>query len=119
MIKDLNIIKKELKGYIEVDSVFSIKPNTRIKYITLKDNEESFYLGGTFERLLNDRLFLYNSGNTWAVPIKIKDDNCNTIYNSRFFIESKTKSINKEIEELQKIIKTQQRVINKLTLRSI
>lgn len=113
MIKDINIIKKELINYIEITDVYDLTINDNIKYITLKDNSESFYLGGKYIKMGENKIFIYNAGNTWGVPIQIKDNNCNIIYNTRFFVEDKQHS-NEEIDKLKLIIKKQKILINKL-----
>ena len=42
MIKDVKIIKKELINFREIDDVYQLAPNDRIKYITLKGNSGLF-----------------------------------------------------------------------------
>tara|TARA_Y100001958_G_scaffold151290_1_gene136058 strand:- start:1615 stop:2064 length:450 start_codon:yes stop_codon:yes gene_type:complete len=123
MIQDIDKIKKEIKNHIEIDILFPLKPGTNVKYITLKDNEESFYIGGLFVRKGNEKIFLSQSGKTWAVPTKIRDNNNFVLYNSRFFIHKdnlkKTEIKKKEDKELEKIIESQQQVINKMTAQII
>lgn len=123
MIQDIDKIKKEIKNHIEIDILFPLKPGTIVKYITLKDNEESFYLGGLFVRKGNEKIFLSQSGQTWAVPSKIRDNNNFVLYNSRFFIHKdnlkKTEIKKKEDKELEKIVESQQEVINKMTAQII
>ena len=131
MIQDIKKIKEEIENHIEIDILFKLLPGTIIKYITLKDNEESFYLGGEYIRKGNEKIFLKQSGKTWAVPTKIRDNNNYIIYNSRFFIhknelkdkkdkEDKEDKENKEDkEENKKIIKSQQQVIDRMTKQII
>jgi len=113
MITDIKKIKKELIGFEEIDT-FSIKPYSRIKYITLKGNSESFYLGGELHRIMHNKVVLYNSGNTWAVPINIVDKNNNIIYTSRFFVQKNYEKDSSKIKELKQTIHLQQKIINKL-----
>lgn len=123
MIQDIDKIKKEIKNHIEIDILFPLKPGTIVKYITLKNNEESFYIGGLFVRKGNEKIFLSQSGKTWAVPTKIRDNNNFVLYNSRFFIDKnnlkKTEIIKKDDKELEKIVESQQQVINKMTSQII
>ena len=123
MIQDIDKIKKEIKNHIEIDILFPLKPGTIVKYITLKNNEESFYIGGLFVRKGNEKIFLSQSGKTWAVPTKIRDNNNFVLYNSRFFIDKnnlkKTEIIKKDDKELEKIVESQQQVINKMTAQII
>ena len=127
MIQDIKKIKEEIENHIEIDILFKLLPGTIIKYITLKDNEESFYLGGEYIKKGNEKIFLRQSGKTWAVPTKIRDNNNYIIYNSRFFIHKnelkkdkvKEKEKKEDIKENEKIIKSQQEVIDKMTRQII
>lgn len=123
MIQDIDKIKKEIKNHIEIDILFPLKPGTIVKYITLKNNEESFYIGGLFLRKGNEKIFLSQSGKTWAVPTKIRDNNNFVLYNSRFFIHKdnlkKTEIKKRDDKELEKIVESQQQVINKMTSQII
>ena len=123
MIQDIDKIKKEIKNHIEIDILFPLKPGTIVKYITLKDNEESFYFGGLFVRKGNEKLVLSQSGKTWAVPTKIRDNSNYILYNSRFFIHKddfkNTEIKKKDDKELEKIVESQQEVINKMTSQII
>tara|TARA_B110000914_G_C15300684_1_gene370928 strand:- start:117 stop:578 length:462 start_codon:yes stop_codon:yes gene_type:complete len=129
MIQDIKKIKEEIENHIEIDILFKLLPGTIIKYITLKDNEESFYLGGEYIKKGNEKIFLRQSGKTWAVPTKIRDNNNYIIYNSRFFIhknelkQEKEKNIKEDIKEdikeNEKIIKSQQQVIDRMTKQII
>ena len=74
-----------------------------------------FSKGGCFVRLGNEKIFLRNGPHNWQVPIKIRDDDSNIIYESKFFIKEEKKKGNEDTEKLKKIIKAQQDVINKMT----
>lgn len=117
MIKDISEIKKHLKECVEIELPYPFEKEVYIKYITLKDKEESFYLGGKFMRLLNDKILLSNGGRCWSVPINVKDKKGEIIYRSRFFVD---KSFDKdkdteEVIELKSIIKSQQDIIDKIS----
>ena len=117
MIKDISEIKKHLKECVEIELPYPFEKEVSIKYITLKDKEESFYLGGKFMRLLNDKILLSNGGRCWSVPINVKDKKGEIIYRSRFFVD---KSFDKdkdteEVIELKSIIKSQQDIIDKIS----
>jgi len=119
-ITDISIIQKELKEYEQVDMPYIFTPNTRIKYITLEEstNSESFFTGGEYSRIGNERIILQNGPAIWSVPIKIRDDNNNIIYKSKFFVPKNDivdLQKSKDIKELEKIIKAQQMVIEKMT----
>jgi hypothetical protein len=117
MIKDIKIIKEHLKGCAEIEIPYPFEKEVHIKYITMKDGEESFYLGGKYKALLNEKILLCNSGKTWAVPINMKNKDGDIIYKTRFFVD---KDFNKdkdsdEVIELKSIIKSQQDIIDKMT----
>jgi len=116
MIKDISEIKKHLKGCVEIELPYPFEKEVNIKYITIKDNEEVFYLGGKYERLLNDKIVLSKNSNNWAVPINLKNKSGDIIYKTRFFVDkdfNKEKD-NEEVSELKSIIKTQQDIIDKM-----
>ena len=117
MIKDISEIKKHLKECVEIELPYPFEKEVYIKYITLKDKEESFYLGGKFIRLLNDKILLSNGGRSWSVPINVKDKKGEIIYRSRFFVDKgfdKEKDT-EEVIELKSIIKAQQDIIDKIS----
>ena len=117
MIKDISEIKKHLNECVEIELPYPFEKEVYIKYITLKDKEESFYLGGKFIRLLNDKILLSNGGRCWAVPINVKDVKGEIIYRSRFFVDKgfdKDKDT-EEVIELKSIIKSQQDIIDKIS----
>ena len=117
MITDINKIKEELKGFSQIDFPYNINKGCLVKYLTIKDNNEFFYLGGTFLRFGNDNIILTNSNQTWSVPKYIKDKSGNILYRSKFFIPNDDSVDSKEVKELKSIIKTQQNIIDKLTER--
>ena len=89
MIKDLSIIRKELENHVEVQLPYEFHKNCHIKYITLKNDEESFYKGGKFINNGNDSLILTNNIKTWAVPTCFRNKDGSINYESRFFIPEK------------------------------
>ena len=121
MSNDINFIKKSLKNYTEISFPYTFKPNQLVKYITLVDNEEKFYTGGEYNKMGSEKINLKNGPNSWYVPIKIRDNNNNIVYTSRFFINENEKIIkdnnnNNSIEQYKKIIINQQKIIEKMTL---
>ena len=117
MIKDIKIIKEHLKGCAEIEIPYPFEKEVHIKYITMKDGEESFYVCGKYKALLNEKILLCNSGKTWAVPINMKNKDGDIIYKTRFFVD---KDFNKdkdseEVIELKSVIKSQQDIIEKMT----
>jgi hypothetical protein len=117
MIKDIKVIKKHLKDCSEIELPYPFEKEVYIKYITLKEDEETFSLGGKFIRLLDGKIVLSNAGKSWAVPINIKNKQGDIIYKSRFFVDKdfdKEKD-SEEVLELKSIIKTQQEIIDKMS----
>ena len=117
MIKDINVIKKHLKDCSEIELPYPFDKEVYIKYITLKEGEEYFSLGGKFIRLLDGKIVLSNAGKSWTVPINLKNKQGDIIYKTRFFVD---KNFNKEKEseeviELKSIIKAQQEIIDKMS----
>ena len=124
MIKDISIIRKELNGFAEVEMPYDFPKDCHIKYITMKDNEESFSTGGKFCSFCNDLLILENNGPTWSVPIYIRNKYGDIIYQSKFFIPENTNEIimtgggkKKDTKELEDTIEYQQTIIEKLIER--
>ena len=116
MIKDMKLIKQHLENCVEIELPYPLEKNVLVKYITLIDGEQSFYKGGRYVRMLNEKILLSNSGKSWAVPTVIKDKEGNIIYSSRFFVDKDFENKDdKEITELKSIISSQQEVIKKLS----
>jgi len=122
-IRDISTIREELKDYEEVEMPYTFIVNSHVKYITLEEdtNSEAFYMGGTFLKMGNERVYLQSGPATWNIPVKVRDDNNNVIYESKFFVEIDDETRQnvekgKEIKEYEKIIKAQQMVIEKMTI---
>ena len=119
-ITNISIIQKELRGYEQVDMPYTFTPKTKIKYITLEEstNSEGFFVGGGYLRMGNERVILQNGPLIWSVPVRVRDDNNDIIYESKFFVpKDDTVDIEKtkDVKELEKTIKAQQMVIEKMT----
>ena len=119
-ITDISTIQKELREYEQVDIPYTFTPNTKIKYITLEEstNSEGFFIGGEYSRMGNERIILQNGPSIWSVPIRVRDDNNDIIYESKFFVPKNgtvDMEKSKDIKELEKTIKAQQMVIEKMT----
>jgi hypothetical protein len=116
MITDMAIIKKHLIDHVEIELPYPLEKDIMIKYITMKDGEQSFYTGGRFINMLNEKIILSNAGRSWAVPTVIKDKKGNVIYESRFFVHKDfNKEKDKDTTELESIISSQQEIIKKLS----
>ena len=129
MIKDYELIREQLCGFVEVDmpdnKSFDFPLHCDVKYIMMKDNDESFYPGGKFIRRCNDYIILKSDISQWSVPICNRDKNGTILYKSRFFVPENInilsgggkKKEDKETSELNKTIQFQQTIIDKLTAR--
>ena len=119
-ITNISTIQRELRGYEQVDMPYTFTPKTKIKYITLEEstNSEGFFVGGGYLRMGNERVILQNGPSIWSVPVRVRDDNNDIIYESKFFVpKDDTVDIEKtkDVKELEKTIKAQQMVIEKMT----
>ena len=117
-ISDISEIRKILKDYVEVELPYDFKEGENIKYITLdkNTNSELFYDGGEYLRIGNERIFLQNGPSTWQFQTKIRNDENDIIYNSKIYVEKdEEEKINEDVLLLQKTIKAQQMVIEKMT----
>ena len=118
--KDITLIKKLIKDYVEIDNIFDIKIGEHLYYMTLIDDQEFFNKdGGYLENIGNESILLSNNcGYSWKVNTTKKDKYGNILYKSRIFIKDKIddKYDNYNKKELISIINSQQMVIKKLTL---
>lgn len=113
MTQDISKIREELKNCEEVDINYEFPYKCWIKYITIKGEDEAFYTGGEFIGKGDHKLFLVNKGKRLTVPTCVRDDDGETIYKSRFFIDSIKNTCKEKTNELEKIIKAQQLIIKK------
>ena len=120
--KDIILIKKLIKDYVEIDNIFDIKNGEHLYYMTLIDDQEVFNKdGGYLENIGNESILLSNNcGYSWKVNTTKKDKYGNILYKSRIFVKDKDKIDDKydnyNKKELISIISSQQMVIKKLTL---
>ena len=115
-MKDIKVIQQHLENCVEIEMPYPLEKNVLVKYMTLKDGEESFYTGGRYMRMLNEKILLSNSGRAWSVPTLIRDKRGDIIYTSRFFVHKDFENKDdKNIKELKSIINSQQEVIKKLS----
>ena len=117
MIKDISKIREELKDHIEIELPYYFKKNCYVKYITLKNEEESFYIGGHFVSYGNDSILLKKNNRTWCVPTCYRNKDGGVKYKTRFFILENLEDIicDKKVKELNDSINFQKSIIEKLT----
>lgn len=120
MTTDISKIRISLKNYEEIKLPYKFPPKCHIKYITLKDDDEIFYEGGTFVRMGNYKIILNVGGSLKYIPTCIRSDDGEVIYKSRFYISKDTPEDimiggGKKKTKSDKIIESQQNVIKRVS----
>ena len=121
MSQDLKYIRSSLKGYTEVNSVYDISKNDKVKYITINetDNEEYFHDGGIYLGMGDNFILIReNNGRPKSVPLNIVDKDGSILYNTRVFVSSNEGESNNSYLEYEKIIQNQQNIIEKLSIQN-
>jgi hypothetical protein len=114
-ITDLTLIRESLKDCEEITLPYQFTKESRVKYITIKGEDEAFYEGGFYDGMGNQVVFIRNGSNRMRVPTYIRNDDGEIIYRPRFFIDPNTKSSCEEKKsELEKTVLAQQKVIQKM-----
>lgn len=114
MSQDLKYIKQCLESCEEVDSPYELTKNCYVQYITLNDHEEYFFKGGDYQKMGDNRIILKKNNKIINVPLEYLDKEGNVLYKTRLFMKKSELETSSE-KELRKIIKSQQRIIEKLT----
>lgn len=123
MSQDLKYIKKKLENCEEVDSIYDIKLGQKVKYITIKNNEEYFFDGGTYVKMGDNKIILKDGSKYDYVSLVHYNKGGFTVYRTRLFVENEnmkgggTKTDTKSSEEYEKIIKAQQQIIEKMNIQ--
>jgi len=116
MTTNISTIKNELKGFEEVEIPYIFIKGEPVKYITMKLDEELFYIGGNFVRMGNERIVINNGGSQWSFRTRLRNNNNDITYHSRIFVKKDYISDDSiEVKEYQKIVETQQKIINTLS----
>ena len=123
MSQDISYIKQELKGCEEVDSPYDIKKGQHVKYITITDGDEYFHEGGIYSKMGDNFIILKNGTKPITVPLIYQNKGGFTVYRTRLFVRDENKMNGggkncsaKDAEEYEKIIQTQQKIIEKMNL---
>jgi hypothetical protein len=116
-INDILEIRKILKDYVEVELPYDFKKGEDIKYITLDNTQtEFFFNGGEYVKSGNELIYLQNGPINWSIKTKLRDDENNIYYTSRIYVRDIIEETHStDIIMLQKTIKAQQMVIEKMT----
>ena len=115
MTTDISKIRVSLDNCEEVTLPYKFPPKCWIKYITIKGDDEAFYEGGLFLRMGDHKMFLLNKGKQLCAPTCVRSDDGEVLYKSRFFIDPNKDECKQKKEELEKIVKQQQKVIKKVS----
>ena len=115
MTTDISKIRVSLDNCEEVSLPYKFPPKCWIKYITIKGDDEAFYEGGQYLRMGDHKMFLLNKGKQLCAPTCVRSDDGEVLYKSRFFIDPNKDECKQKKEELEKIVKQQQKVIKKVS----
>jgi len=115
MSTDLSKIRESLKNCEEVTLPYKFPPKCWIKYITIKGEDEAFYEGGQYLGMGDHKMFLINKGQRLTAPTRIRSDDGEILYTSRFFIDQSKDECSQKKEELEKVVIQQQRIIQKMS----
>lgn len=119
MSQDLSYIKKELANCEEIEDLFELKKGDKLKYITLEKGSEFFYNGGQYIRMIDNAICIKCGNKIEKITITYFNKEGKSLYNSRFFIEKDQVCISKKtVDEYEKIIKAQQKIIEVLTQKN-
>tara|TARA_Y100000590_G_scaffold470621_1_gene667032 strand:- start:4475 stop:4870 length:396 start_codon:yes stop_codon:yes gene_type:complete len=117
MSQDISYIKQQLKSYEEVDNPFDIHKGDKVKYITIQGEDEFFYNGGIYQRMGDNKIILIDHKKEIHVPLTYRDVNGEIIYKTRLFVQMNNVCNTKSSKEYEKIIQTQQDIIEKMTIQ--
>jgi hypothetical protein len=102
-------MQKKLLKYTRVDDIEDVRINTHVRYVTLKNSQQRFCLGGLLKKIHNKYVILSNGTLSWSVQRYHWDDpSAEPIFETTFF-----RLLSVE-EQQKKIILEQQREIEKL-----
>ena len=121
MSQDLSYIKGEIKNCEEVDSPYDIKIGQTVKYITIKNGDEYFFDGGIYVKMGDNNITLKVDSKDEKVQLVHYNKDGFIVYRTRLFVENMkgggTICSNKDSKEYEKIIKTQQQIIEKMNIQ--
>ena len=120
MSQHLPYIKSQLENCEEIDDLFELKKGDIVKYITLVKGSEFFYDGGEYIRMIDNAVCIKCGNKIEQVAISYLTKTGSHLYDSRFFVENVDNECitSKGIIEYEKIIKSQQRIIEVLTRKN-
>ena len=137
MIQDINKIKKELIGFVEVYADYDFPMDIPIKYLTLKNGCQGFCKGGKFRSKGNNSLIVKNNIATWPIKLNHYNEDASILFRTRLFIpedyhiadqsgrsnnqsggsNDQSGGSNDQTQELNATIHYQQKIIETLTTK--
>lgn len=122
MIQDIDKIKKELIGFVEVDADYDFPMDIPIKYLTLKNGCQGFCKGGKYRGKGNNSLIVKNNIATWPIKLTHYNADSSILFRTRLFIpetyhnsDQKSAGLNDKMkQELVATIHYQQKIIETL-----
>ena len=124
MSQDLTEIKKQLKNCEEVDTIYDIKIGQHVKYVTIKNGDEYFYEGGPYVKMGDNKIILKVGAKYEHISLIHHNKDGYNVYRTRLFVVDPKKIMtgggtekDSSSKEYEKIIKTQQNIIEKTNLQ--
>ena len=114
-------ISEKLEGYEELEDVSTAPLKSKLRYITLKRNEEKgewfekFLFGGSLIKKSDNYVVLGTGKLTWCVQKIIENTDDNISYKTRFFKEiTENDVLGKNLEKTQEVVMKQNIELEKL-----
>lgn len=107
-------MQEKLKNYVQVDDVEDVNLSTHVRYVTLKDGQQRFCLGGLLRKIHPKYVVLSNGTYSWSVQrYHYSDDDMDSqpVFETVFF------RILSQSEQQQKIIDEQRKELDQLKKR--
>ena len=138
MIQDIDKIKQELIGFVEVDADYDFPMEIPIKYLTLKNGCQGFCKGGKYVGKGNNSLIVKNNIAKWSIKLNHYNPDSSILFRTRLFIPEKyhiadqkgggsndqsgrsndqSGRSNDQSQELEATIRYQQKIIETLTTK--
>lgn len=131
MIQDIDKIKQELIGFVEVDADYDFPMEIPIKYLTLKNGCQGFCKGGKYVGKGNNSLIVKNNIAKWSIKLNHYNADSSILFRTRLFIPEKYHiadqkgggsndqggESNDQSQELEATIRYQQKIIETLTTK--
>lgn len=103
-------MKDKLKNYVQADDIDDVNINTHVRYVTLKNGDQRFCLGGLLRKIHPKYVILSNGTFSWSVQRYhySNEDDSEPVFETIFF------RILSKHEQQQHIIEQQQHELDQL-----